>query len=74
MSTGPSGPNRTQCARMALTTLLVAREGHYDAAVAQLIVIWLFTIILAPALLQEWVRLRRRKRELADPQTYTNRS
>ena len=52
-------------------TLLVAREGRYDAVVASLILIWLFTIVLASVLVQEFLRLRRRERELADPQTYT---
>src|SRR3954465_6916683 len=49
-------------------TLVITREGHYDAVVASLILIWLFTIVLASVLLQEWWRLRQRERELADPQ------
>jgi hypothetical protein len=51
-------------------TLLVTREGRYDPVVASLLVIWLFTIVLASVLVQEFLRLRRRERELADPQMY----
>ena len=51
-------------------TLLIAREGRYDAVVATLIIIWLFTIVLAATLVQEWWRLRQRERTLKNPQSY----